>query len=122
MYKDLISLLYYEIRKVDTMSERLEDLQTSYRCDYCNKKFPLTYYTTRCPYCNNNYDEQRVQQYMKDYYNLLANHKGLKFSKALENTGNAMQRTGSSMQQTGNSMMGCGCLIIILIIIIMFFS
>ena len=102
------------------MSERLEDLKISYRCDYCSKKFTLTYYTTKCPHCNKSYDEKRVQQYMKDYYNLLANHKGLKFSKTLENTGKAMQRTGGSMQQTGNSMMGCGCLVIILLIIAMF--
>lgn len=97
----------------------MENEKIKITCPNCKKQIYLTFNTKECPKCGFKYDDEAVKNIFYKLESERANSKLIQIGKKMEKSGAQMEKAGDAMNSLGNSMMGCGCLLVVLFIIVL---
>lgn len=97
----------------------IEKVRLNTKCPHCKEDIVLTFNTTKCPKCHQPYDSEEVKTAFYEYESQVVNSNAYKAGETGEKIGQGLQDVGSCLQN-------CGCIImllpIVLLILYLFFS
>lgn len=97
----------------------MENEKIKINCPNCKKQIYLTFNTKECPKCGFKYDDEAVKDIFYKLESERANSKLIQIGDRLQKSGKGLQNAGNAMDSVANSMMGCGCLLVVLFIIVL---